>query len=157
MSSPEAPAEGALIRLARKARGLSVKEAAKLAPIRLGESRWYHIEAGTEGKGKTVVAPDETLAHMAHIVGLTPERLAEVGRDDAAAVLQEIIRQSSPPTSTQSEPREPDRYLQRILELWPQTVEWQRRTVLGVLEQVIREAPDTAGHSGDIEQQRRIG
>lgn len=128
-----------------------------MAPIRLGESRWYHIEAGTEGKGKIVVAPDETLAHMAHIVGLTPERLTAVGRDDAAAVLQEIIRQASPAPVAQGELPEPDRYLQRILELWPRTAEWQRRAVLGVLEEMISETPDTPTNPDQSNQRRHIG
>lgn len=94
MSSPErGTPEGALIRVARKARGINVKEAARRVPIRLGESRWYHIEAGTEGKEALVVAPPETLAHMAHVVGVMPEQLAEVGRGDAAEILREILRQ----------------------------------------------------------------
>lgn len=145
----QAPPEGALIRLARKARGLSVNKAVELvrerAPdIRLGESRWYHIEGGTEGKGKPVIAPDDTLAHMAYVVGLTPERLTKVGREDAAEILEEIIRQAQHET-----PQAHDPQLHRILDLWPRTQEWQRRSIAGVLEEMLRETPSVSDTSHD--------
>lgn len=107
MSSPErGTPEGALIRVARRARGLSAKEAAASVPIRLGETRWYHIEAGYEGKGKPVVAPPDTLAHMAKRVGVSPERLAEVGRSDAAEILREILRQEAETQEASAVPAE---------------------------------------------------
>ncbi|MBB2909288.1 transcriptional regulator with XRE-family HTH domain [Streptosporangium becharense] len=92
--SPQAgsPPEADLIRLARKARGMTAKEAADRTPIRLSESRWYHIERGWESKTKPVKAPPNTLAHMARVVGVSPERLAEAGREDAAEILREILR-----------------------------------------------------------------
>jgi hypothetical protein len=51
------------------------------------------VENGYEtrlGRYKVVRAPAGTLAHMASAVGITPGRLEEAGRSDAAAVLREI-------------------------------------------------------------------
>lgn len=91
------PPEADLIRVARLARGMSPEKAADQTPIRLGGARWRHIERGYEPKRppKRVRAPDKTLAHMAFVVGVSPERLAEAGRDLAADVLREIIRQEA--------------------------------------------------------------
>jgi transcriptional regulator with XRE-family HTH domain len=89
------PPEADLIRIARLARGLSPEKAAELTHIRLGGGRWRHIERGYQMKNRPVRAPGKTLAHMAHVVGVTPERLAEVGREDAAEVLREILRQEA--------------------------------------------------------------
>ncbi|MGP4093033.1 hypothetical protein [Nonomuraea sp. KM90] len=157
-TAEQAPPEGRLIRVARKARGLTVKKAVDLvrerAPdIRLGESRWYHIEGGTEGKDKIVIAPEDTLAHMAHVVGLTPDRLTEVGREDAAEVLEEIIRQEA---SAQSAPSTTpaDSQLAQILRTWPRLQQWQRNTVAGVLEQLLSQSPETAGKPARAEERR---
>ncbi|MFM9645674.1 hypothetical protein ACKI1S_05935 [Streptomyces galilaeus] len=98
MTAPphRAPAEASLIRVARQARGLSPEAAAQQAPIRLGGSRWREIEKGYKGTGRQpVIAPDLTLAHMARVVGVTPERLDDVGRDTAAEILREILRQEA--------------------------------------------------------------
>lgn len=91
------PPEASLIRLARQARGLSPETAADLTPIRLRGGRWRQIENGYERKNppKPVRAPDLTLAHMAQVVGVSPERLAEAGREDAAEILREIQRQEA--------------------------------------------------------------
>lgn len=88
------PPEADLIRIARLARGLSPEAAADQTPIRLGGARWRHIERGYEPKKppRAVRAPDKTLAHMAHTVGVAPERLDEVGRGGAAEILREILR-----------------------------------------------------------------
>lgn len=94
MSPPETtwpPPEAVLIRRAREARGLSPAEAAARLSIRLGPRRWRQLEDGYESRGgRKVAAGDKQLAHMAHAVGLTPERLEEAGRPDAAAILREI-------------------------------------------------------------------
>jgi hypothetical protein len=89
------PPEGTLIRVAREARGLSPETAAEQTSIRLGGARWRQIERGYKGRGQVVRAPARTLAHMAHLVGVTPERLREAGREDAAEVLEEILRQEA--------------------------------------------------------------
>lgn len=106
---PQPPPEAVLIRLARQARGLSPEDAAALTPIRLRGGRWRQIEKGYERKvpPKPVRAPDLTLAHMARAVGLTPERLTEAGRAEAAEILreilQEVVTQTSPPLSPDGE------------------------------------------------------
>ncbi|MFJ2162541.1 hypothetical protein [Streptomyces sp. NPDC087856] len=93
----EAPPEALLIRLARQAKGLSPEAAAALLPIKLSGNRWRQIEKGYERRVpfKGVRAPDPTLAHMAHVVGVSPERLDEVDRSDAGDILREILRSES--------------------------------------------------------------
>ncbi|WP_435600813.1 hypothetical protein [Streptomyces sp. C10-9-1] len=95
--TPTPPPEASLIRLAREATGLSPESAAAQAEIKLSGSRWRQIEAGyRKDSDKPVVARAHTLAHMAHAVGITPDRLEAAGRPDAAEVLQEIARPSTP-------------------------------------------------------------
>jgi hypothetical protein len=90
------PKEATLIRVARQAQGLSPEVAAGRTPIRLSGSRWRQIEAGfRKSPPGSVRAPDLTLAHMAHTVGVTAERLDEAGRSEAAAILREIQRQAA--------------------------------------------------------------
>lgn len=91
--TPEPPPEADLIRLARQARGLSPEEAADRTPVRIKGFRWRQIEKGYKGKigeSDRVQAPPKTLAHMAATVGVTPSRLTEAGREDAAKILREI-------------------------------------------------------------------
>lgn len=94
---PPPPAEAQLLRRAREAAGLSPETAvARMRAGRIGGSRWRQIEAGYRSdSGKKVVAKDATLAHMALAVGLTPERVAETGRHDAAEIMREIDIQSA--------------------------------------------------------------
>jgi hypothetical protein len=90
--TPKPPPEADLIRLARQARGLSPEEAADRTPIRIKGFRWRQIEKGWKGKpgaSDVAKAPDKTLAHMAHTVGVTSARLAE-HRPEAARILREI-------------------------------------------------------------------
>lgn len=90
--TPQPPPEADLIRLARQARGLSPEEAADRTPVRIKGFRWRQIEKGWKGKpgeSDAVKAPDKTLAHMAHTVGVGSARLAE-HRPEAAAILREI-------------------------------------------------------------------
>lgn len=63
--------------------------------IKLGGARWRQVERGYKTRDAPVRAPAKTLAHMAHVVGISPERLTEVGRDDAAQILHEIQRQEA--------------------------------------------------------------
>lgn len=94
-----------MLRIARQARGLSPEAAAKQTPIRLGGSRWREIEKGYKGADRQIVrAPDLTLAHMARVVGVPPERLEEAGRDAAAEILREIQRQEAESEVPQERP-----------------------------------------------------
>lgn len=92
--TPEPPAEGELIRVARLAKGLSAEDAAALAQVKLGAARWRQIERGYKTRDEPVQAPPRTLAHMAYVVGVTPEQLDSVGRQKAAEILREILRRS---------------------------------------------------------------
>lgn len=88
---PDAPPEGKLIRAALAASGLSQRKAAKRAGI--SDTRWRQIVAGYQSVGGEPVvfrSLDETLARMAHVVGVRPEELADAGRPEAAEVLRGI-------------------------------------------------------------------
>ncbi|MFC5744759.1 helix-turn-helix domain-containing protein [Actinomadura rugatobispora] len=92
MGTPAYP-EAALIGRARRARRLTIVEAADEAGI--SHQRWSQIEGG---KGNR--APAETIAHMARAVGITAERLYKYQPGDrrlheAAEVLEEIELQAA--------------------------------------------------------------
>lgn len=108
-SELQPPQEGVLIRLARQARGLSPEAAAELTPVQIKGGRWRQIESGYERKvpPKRAYAPPLTLAHMAHTVGVTPDRLEEAGRSDAAEILREILREEGAPKGGGTETMSP--------------------------------------------------
>ncbi|MFJ9114415.1 hypothetical protein ACIRJO_02580 [Streptomyces sp. NPDC102394] len=91
------PAYGALIKLAREAKGWSPETAAKRMPYDFSGSSWRQIEAGYRGSGanrKRVPGKPSTVAAMAHTVGITSERLTE-HHHEAAEVLREMERQDA--------------------------------------------------------------
>ena len=86
---------GEMIRLAREARTprLSVRAAAKLA--NMSPENWGHVERGYQlhrGKHRPVTGTPATVAHMAHVVGVTPDRLRAAGNTAAAQILTEMLR-----------------------------------------------------------------
>lgn len=95
MERPPAPPEAAIIRLAREAANIRIADAAARAGVSV--ARWSQIEAGSElrhGEASPVTGRAGTIARMAHVAGVSPERLADAGgRPDAAEILREIIRQ----------------------------------------------------------------
>lgn len=101
MTAPEdawPPPEATLIRRAREARGLNHTEAASKIEIQLGARRWRQIEDGWEKRGVTrAVAGDPQLAHMAFVVGVSPEDLEAVDRHEAAEILRMIERRHKSP------------------------------------------------------------
>lgn len=111
--TPEPPAEGELIRVARLARGLSAEDAAALAQVKLGAARWRQIERGYKTRDEPVHAPPKTLAHMARVVGVTPEQLEGAGRGDAAEILREILRTTNSSTPEARPALSPDEELFR--------------------------------------------
>lgn len=122
MSKPEPTPEGALLRRVRLAAGLGIAACADVLSqrgIRLSVSRWSQIENGYEGppgRRKPVRAPAGTLAHMAHAVGIRPDRLESAGRGDAAEVLREILmREDGLPGSAPVPPGDPA--LQAIMDI----------------------------------------
>ena len=117
MTKPSPPPEAVLIRLAREAARIRAPAAAKAAGI--SPARWSQVETGYEtrlGNVKPVRAPAGTLAHMAHAVGVSPERLEETGRPDAAVVLREIARREAESATHEPppHPRYSDPSLRRI-------------------------------------------
>jgi transcriptional regulator with XRE-family HTH domain len=97
MQKPEPPPEAPLIRLVRLASRLTSAQAAAKAGI--SKARWSQVENGSEkraGLWYPVSATDGLLAKMADAIGLTPCRLADAGREDAAAILREMNSRGSP-------------------------------------------------------------
>ncbi|MEU5834553.1 hypothetical protein ABZ820_12885 [Streptomyces diacarni] len=88
---PEPPPEAALIQAALRRSRLSARQAAKEAG--LSDARWRQITSGYQsvaGEKIAVHAPPDTLARMAHVVGITADELTEADRSDAATSLQEL-------------------------------------------------------------------
>lgn len=107
MSSKPPPTPwGELIRIAREARipRMSVRAAAKLANARgqvVSAENWGHVERGYQpqkGGYRPVPGQPATVAHMAWVVGVSPERLRSAGNSEAATVLEEMIRQDGAAT-----------------------------------------------------------
>lgn len=116
---PAAPPEAHLIRVARRARGNKSPETLTApADVPIKAARWRHIEQGYSSRNKPVRAPAGTLAHMAHIVGVTPEQLVDANRADAAEVLREILRQEQAGASADASPIEPDMNDQYERDIW---------------------------------------
>jgi hypothetical protein len=87
-ANDDLPAEVLLIRRARQALGLSPEKIVKnLTRITMSSRNWRLIEDGRS-------APDETIAHMAYVVAIDADQLAE-SRPEAAEILREIQRQGS--------------------------------------------------------------
>lgn len=110
------PPEMVVIRRARLARGLSLDEAAsgvaELSGTRFSASRWSQLETGYRVSASGTIlqlAKDGRLAQMAYVVGVAPEQLERAGRQEAAEVLRELIRQkrsgeAGPATSSRGAP-----------------------------------------------------
>lgn len=90
---PEQRPEGALIAAALKRSRTSQRKAA--ARVGISENRFRAIVHGYQtvsaGTYAPVRGPAETVARMAHVVGVTPEQLEEAGRADAADELRTIL------------------------------------------------------------------
>src|SRR5580698_9219698 len=72
---------------------MSMSEAARRAELSL--TRWRQLENGFrpfKGTNYPEVAPAQTLAKMARVVGATPEQLRDAGRPDAAGELEAMAR-----------------------------------------------------------------
>lgn len=99
-SEPEPPPHGILIEDAREAARLSKREAARRAGI--SDAWWRYLVRGYQKAPGDLSSPADTIARMAHAVGLTPERLESEGqRPDAAEILRGIIRSREQATPRQ--------------------------------------------------------
>ena len=102
---PEQPPEGRLLAQALERSGMSIRQASKKAGLSYG--RWRQITSGFQnvspGSWAAVRGPAPTVARMARVVGVTPDQMAEAGREDAAAVMRENARHLSAVSSGSSE------------------------------------------------------
>lgn len=136
-SRPSPPPEAKLIRLAREAARIKATTAARMAGI--SKSHWAQVESGYERRDaqyKPTIGSAATIAHMAHAVGLTPERVEAAGRADAAEVLAEILDReaASEPEDdgVDEELAESFAFVQELIDRWKdltpaQRDEWRRR------------------------------
>ena len=97
--SPDIPPEAEVIRLAREAMDMTAQSAAEASRAHDGKgvsaAYWRDVERGYGGRrGQRVPtrASARALAAMARVVGVVPAQLAGAGREDAARVLEEILR-----------------------------------------------------------------
>lgn len=102
MRKPAQPPWGVLLRTAREAAGETLEAAARACQAAGGPSmvRWSQIELGygrRDGDYYEVPGSKRHVAHMAHYLHVTPERLITAGRPDAAAVLEEILLRTPVP------------------------------------------------------------
>jgi hypothetical protein len=97
---PTPPPEGELITeaLKRMRPKVSIREAARRAGI--SDSWWRQVVRGYQplrGGGRAPMQGSaETVASMASVVGVTPEQLAAVGREDAAEELRLLEAERTP-------------------------------------------------------------
>jgi hypothetical protein len=97
---PEQRPEGKLLQEALKVDGRSPRAVAPQAGI--SDGRWRQIVKGwmhVGGVVQEVVAPPATLARMAYSVDVTPDALRAAGRDDAAEILDKMVRDAAQGTS----------------------------------------------------------
>lgn len=99
-SPPEPSPEGAAVAAARVASGRSRRNLADAAGI--SDTRWRQIEQGWQRSPSTngvieARASAPVLARMARVLGFTAARLRELGRPDAADILDDDPRPVLPP------------------------------------------------------------
>lgn len=99
--SPAPPPEAVLIRRAREAAGLNASQAAAATGGVVTPQWWRTVERGSGTSRSQVIlqrGSARTIAHMAAAIqGITPADLAACGREDAAAVLEDIQHQRADP------------------------------------------------------------
>jgi transcriptional regulator with XRE-family HTH domain len=97
VSRPSPPPEAVILRLARKAAGITSPSAA--SAVGISKARLSQIETGSErrlGVYRPVSGKDSTIARLAAFLGVSPDRLDNAGRGDAAAVLRELQQHPQP-------------------------------------------------------------
>lgn len=148
MDKPGPPPEAALIKTALKSRRLTARAAARQAGI--GEARWYQIMRGSQtvsGTTARVVAPPDTLARMAQVVGVTPEQLDEVGRTDAAEELRTLATEqpATTPADNDGDPR-----LRALTAVWRTLTPAERDRELRRLQREQESADDAEPPYADL-------
>ncbi|MDO3151052.1 hypothetical protein [Mycobacteroides abscessus] len=112
----------------------------------ISEGRWRQIAKGYNQVSKDTfvesVAPADTLARMARVVGATPEQLREVGREDAAAELEELLLAGSVRSLIPAADSAPERDETRAAQALVDAAE----TLLDVMLRLVRNDPARAEH-----------
>lgn len=101
-ASETPPPEARLIRTAREAVGMTASQAAEATGGAVSATYWRDIERGHGGRrGQRVQARASArlLAAMARVTGVTPDQLKKAEREDAARVLEEILRRETRPAA----------------------------------------------------------
>lgn len=135
------PPEGELIEAARKRMHprVTVREAARRTGI--SEGWWRQIVKGAQpvsGGGRVHLrGTAETVARMARVVGVTPEQLVAVGREDAAEELRSL--RGRPPASAAAD--DPASERRRIAQ---QVAEEMAADIQSGLEEAIMQALEQA-------------
>ena len=151
---PDIPPEAVVIRLAREATGMTAQSAAEASRKRDGQgvsaAYWRDVERGYGGRrGERVPtrASARALAAMARTTGVQPAQLTSAGREDAARVLEEIMRREGSvparagPVREDVDPSGGDR---EGLHPWRQQVLREVYTAAGVAGRFSGELPDPA-------------
>ena len=146
-SQPPPPPEGDLIRIARDARGYSLADVAAFVVEMFGgslsASRLSQIETGNQKKRGSAIevrAGDARLAHIAYVVGTSPDQLAQAGRPESAEILREILRQRAGDARPAPVPAKDDP-LRQIMEDTRLPVE-TRRAMVALAEAMKRRRDD---------------
>lgn len=95
---PAPPPEARLIRTSREAAGMTAAQAAQASGGAVSATYWRDVErgyGGRRGQRAPARASARTLAAMARVTGATARQLTDVQREDAARVLEEILRRES--------------------------------------------------------------
>lgn len=104
MDTPgDPPPEGRLIEQAREAMPGKMSQNKAASRAGMSGTRWRQIVTGVASGGKGIRLPvhgnAETVARMAQAVGVKPEQLVEVDREDAAAQLRLLAPPDEPEPS----------------------------------------------------------
>ncbi|WP_406168994.1 hypothetical protein [Streptomyces sp. NBC_00996] len=153
------PGYGALIKLAREAKGWSPETAAANMPFKFSGSSWRQIEAGYRGKDrKPVSTKPSTLAAMARTVGMTADRLQE-HHAEAAAILREMERQGAEQAPPMPEVlRTAPPHVRRMIQAALEDVDPEDRAdVLREMAADYEAAMRRRARKGDSQQPRRTG
>lgn len=147
--TPQPPPEAVALDRAVTRSRMSVREAAKRAGV--SEGRWRQIVKGYQSAGGQqipVTAPKNTLAKMAHAVGMTPDMLRATGRGDAADVLEDLTENSPTEATDHGDVDPADEALARVMRS-DLTEDQQRKLILLLLE----ERRDAERRRGDFAEQ----
>lgn len=147
------PTRAELIDDALRRRNITPEQVRSFAGI--GEYAWARL---TDGSATIAEARREEaslaaeLARVAIYLGITAEQLANAGQTQAARIFRDatVSATLTEPTSAVAD----DPQLRQIIDAWPRLQQWQKNSVVGVLEQLLSQSPETAGKPAQTEERR---